>query len=57
MALRGILILRVGRGKLTANGDLSAVKVGSRLVRIHRASLAKILQTMHAVAPVPRRGQ
>ena len=43
--------------KLIANGDLSAVKVGSRLVRIHRASLAEILQPMHAVAPAPRRGQ
>jgi len=41
--------------KLNANGDLSVVKVGSRLVHISRASLAEILQPMHAVAPAPRR--
>ena len=43
--------------KLIANGDLSAVRVGSRLARVHRESLAEILQPMHAVAPAPRRGQ
>ncbi|WP_407342266.1 excisionase family DNA-binding protein [Pengzhenrongella phosphoraccumulans] len=41
--------------KLIANGDLSAVKVGSRLVRIRRASLQEILRPMRIVAPAPRR--
>ena len=40
--------------KLIANGDL---RVGSRLARVHRESLAEILQPMHAVAPARRRGQ
>jgi len=40
--------------KLIANGDLSAVKVGSRLVRIRRASLQEILRPMR-IAPALRR--
>jgi excisionase family DNA binding protein len=41
--------------KLIATGDLSAVKVGSRPVRIRRASLEEILRPVHTVAPAPRR--
>jgi excisionase family DNA binding protein len=41
--------------KLIATGDLSAVKVGSRLVRIRRASLEEILRPVRIVAPAPGR--
>ena len=41
--------------KLIAAGDLSAVKVGSRLVRIRRASLEEILRPVRIVAPARRR--
>ncbi|HEY8720912.1 helix-turn-helix domain-containing protein [Pengzhenrongella sp.] len=41
--------------KLIATGDLSAVKVGSRLVRIRRASLEEILRPVRTIAPTPRR--
>lgn len=41
--------------KLIATGDLSAVKVGSRLVRIRRASLEEILRPVRIVAPARRR--
>ena len=40
--------------KLIAAGDLSAVKVGSRLVRIRRASLKEILRPVRIVAPTKR---
>lgn len=41
--------------KLIANGDISAVKVGSRLVRIRRPSLEEILRPVRIAAPAPRR--
>lgn len=41
--------------KLIATGDLSAVKVGSRLVRIRRASLEDILRPVRTVPLSPRR--
>ena len=41
--------------KLIANGDISAVKVGSRLVRIRRSSLEEIMRPVRVVTPVPRR--
>jgi len=41
--------------KLIATGDLSAVKVGSRLVRIRRTNLEEILRPVRIVAPAPRR--
>ena len=43
--------------KLIANGDISAVKVGSHLVRIRRASLEEILRPVRVVTPAPRRRQ
>jgi len=41
--------------KLIAAGDLSAVKVRSRLVRIRRASLEDILRPVRIVATARRR--
>ena len=41
--------------KLIATGDLSAVKVGSRLVRIRRASLEDILRPVRTAATAPMR--
>ena len=41
--------------KLIANGDISAVKVGSRLVRIRRSSLEEILRPMRTIPTAPRR--
>ncbi|MGV8966809.1 MAG: helix-turn-helix domain-containing protein [Cellulomonas sp.] len=41
--------------KLIATGDLEAVKVGNRLVRIRRASLEQMLRPVLVVSPPPRR--
>lgn len=37
--------------KLIANGDLRAVKIGSRLVRIRRDDLERLIHPMHANGP------
>ena len=37
--------------KLIANGDLDAVRIGTRLVRIRRSDLDGLLRPMHAEQP------